>query len=125
MATLLQSLDWPGSLDVRFQLPLVRDRTLAKRLAQVFASLAESNSLLQNESLLLSVLARLVTDHLMPRHALPDAGREHVAVRRVKEWIEAHPEQNVSVHSLAEVAGLIPYYMVRVFHKHVGMPTQK
>ena len=123
--TLLQSLDWQWPFDVRFKFPLVRDTTLATRLAQVFASLAESNSLLQNESLLLSVVARLVTDHLVPGHSLRDAGREHVAVRRVKDWLEAHPEQNVSVHSLADVAGLSPYYLVRVFHKHVGMPPHQ
>jgi AraC-like DNA-binding protein len=125
MTTLLRSLDWQGPLDVRFKFPLVRDTILATRLAQVFASLAESNSLLQNESLLLSVVARLVTDHLMPGHSLRDAGREHMAVRRVKDWLEAHREQNVSVHSLADVAGLSPYYLVRVFHKHVGMPPHQ
>jgi AraC-like DNA-binding protein len=125
MTMLLQSLDWQGPLDVRFKFPLVRDTTLATRLAQVFASLAESNSLLQNESVLLSVVARLATDHLVPGHSLRDAGPEHVAVRRVKDWLEAHPEQNVSVHSLADVAGLSPYYLVRVFHKHVGIPPHQ
>jgi AraC-like ligand binding domain len=95
ITTLLQSLDWQGPSDVRFKFPLVRDTTLATRLAQVFASLAESNSLLQNESLLLSAVARLVTDHLAPGHSLRDAGREHVAVRRVQDCLEAHPEQNV------------------------------
>ncbi len=125
ITTLLQSLDWQGPLDVRFKLPLVRDVTLATRLAHVFASLAESNSLLQNESLLLSVVARLVTDHLVPGHALRDAGREHAPVRRIKDWLEAHPERNVSVHSLADVAGLSPYHLVRVFRKHVGMPPHQ
>jgi len=42
-------------LDVRFTLPLVRDTILAARLARVFASLTKSNSLLQDESFLLSV----------------------------------------------------------------------
>lgn len=125
MTMLLQSLDWQGPLDVRFKFPLVRDTTLATRLAQVFASLAESNSLLQNESVLLSVVARLVTDHLVPGHSLRDAGPEHAAVRRVKDWLEAHPEQNISVHSLADVAGLSAYYLVRVFHKHVGIPPHQ
>ena len=125
MTTLLHSLDWQGPLDVRFKFPLVRDTTLATRLAQVFATLAEPNSLLQNESLLLSVAARLVSEHLAPGRSLRDAGREPAAVRRVKDWLEAHPEQNVSVHSLADVARLSPYYLVRVFHKHVGMPPHQ
>ena len=125
MTILLRSLDWQGPLDVRFKLPLVRDTVLATRLAHVFASLAESNSLLQNESLLLSVVARLARDHLVPGHSLRDARREHAAVRRVRDWLDVHSEQNVSVHSLADIAGLSPYYLVRVFHRHVGIPPHK
>ena len=89
MTVLLRSLDRQGPSDVRFKFPLVTDTVLAARLAHVFASLAESNSQLQNESLLLSVVARLATDHLVPGHSLSDAGREHAAVRRVKDWFEA------------------------------------
>lgn len=125
MTRLLQSLDWPKPLEARFKFPLVSDTVLAKRLAQVFASLTESSSLLQNETLLLSVVARLATDHLVPGASLRDAGREHAAVRRITEWLDARSEQNVSVHSLADVAGLSPYYLVPVFHKHVGMPPHK
>jgi AraC-like DNA-binding protein len=132
MTTLLQSLDWCRPLDVRFKFPLVRDTVLSTRLAHVFSSLKQShspsssNSLLQNESLLLSVLARLVTHHFVPAgHALRDPGREHAAVRRAKDWLDANSEQNVSIHSLARLVGLSPYYLVRVFHKHAGIPPHK
>jgi AraC-like DNA-binding protein len=125
MNTLLRSLDWQGPLDVKFKFPLVRDTILAARLAHVFASLREPSSLLQNESLLLAVVARLITDHLVHRYALSDAGREHVAVLRVKDWLDANSEQNVSIHSLAGLAGLSPYYLVRAFHRHVGVPPHK
>ena len=125
MAALLRSLDWQGPLDVEFIFPLVRDTILAARLANVFASLTESNSLLQNESLLLSVVARLITDHFVSGRALSDAGREHAAVRRVKDWLDANSEQNVSIYSLAGLAALSPYYLVRAFHRHVGVPPHK
>ncbi len=125
MGTLLESLDWQRPSDVRFKSPLVSDTVLATRLASVFASLTESSSLLQNESLLLSVVARLITDHVVPGRALRDTGREHAAVAQVKAWLENNSEQNVSIHSLASLAGLSPYYLVRAFHKHVGMPPHK
>ena len=125
MSTLLRSLDWQGALDVKFKFPLVRDTILATRLARVFASLTESSSLLQKESLLLSVVARLTTGHLVHGHALTDAGREHAAVLRVKDWLNANSEQNVSIHSLAGLARLSPYYLVRAFHRHVGIPPHK
>jgi AraC-like DNA-binding protein len=125
MTTLLQDLDWRGPSDVRFTLPLVRDTALAARLARVFASLAESSSLLQNESLLLSVVGRLITHHVERAHVLREAGREPAAVRRVKEWLDANSEHNVSIHALAGLAGLSPHYLVRVFHRHVGVPPHK
>src|SRR5215472_2091525 len=67
MTTLLRSLDWQGPLDVRFKSPLVRDTVLAAQLGRAFDSLKEPSSLLQNESLLLSVVAHLLTDHFVPR----------------------------------------------------------
>lgn len=125
MTVLLRSLDWQGPSDVRFKFPLVRDTVLAGRLAHVFASLTESNSLLQNESLLLSVVERLATDNLVLGQSLRNAGRERAAVRRVKDWLDAHSERNVSIHSLADLVGLSPYYLVRAFHKNVGIPPHK
>lgn len=125
MATLLRSLDWQGPLDVRFKLPVVRDSVLATRLGRAFDSLKEANSLLENESLLLSAVARLLTDHFVPGRALRDAGTEHVAFRQIKEWLDANSEKNVSIHALARLVGLSPYYLVRAFHKHVGIPPHK
>jgi AraC-like DNA-binding protein len=125
MTALLHDLDWQNPLEVKFKLPLVNDDVLAGRLAFAFASLKEANSLLQNESLLLSVVARLATDHFVQRQSLRELGREPAAVRRIREWLDAHPEQNVSVHSLADIAGLSPYYLVRVFHKYVGVPPHQ
>lgn len=125
MTTLLQSLDWHVPLEVRFRLPLVDDPVLAERLAFAFESLNEPNSLLKNESLLLSVVARLATDHFMPRQSVPEPGREPSAVRQIREWLDAHSEQNVSVRSLAGIVGLSAYHLVRVFHKHVGIPPHQ
>lgn len=125
MTTLLQGVDWQRPLEVRFKLPLVNDHVLAGRLARSFKSLNESNSLLRNESLLLSVVARLATDHFVPGQSLTEPGREPAAVRRIREWLDAHPEENVSVHSLADIAGLSPYYLVRMFHKHMGIPPHQ
>ena len=125
MATLLRSLDWQGPLDVRFKLPVVRDSVLATRLGRAFDSLKGANSLLENESLLLSAVARLLTDHFVPGRALRDAGTEHVAFRQIKEWLDANSEKNVSIHALARLVGLSPYYLVRAFHKHVGIPPHK
>ena len=101
MKRLLRGLDWRGPMDVRFKSPLVRDPILASRLARAFASLSDSRSLLENESVLLSVVSRLITHHCMTGSALRIPGQEHAAVLKAKDWIEANSEQNVSIHSLA------------------------
>lgn len=125
MTRLLQSIEWRGPLDVSFKSSLARDPVLRARLARVFASMSESSSLLQNESLLLSVVARLITDHVERRHPLGASGRERTAVTRAREWLDAHSEQNVSIRSLADLAGLSPYYLVRAFHRQVGVPPHR
>jgi AraC-like DNA-binding protein len=125
MASLLEALEWQKPLDIRFRSPLVSDAVLARRLARTFAGLSGCNSLLYNESMILSVVARLATDHFMRGQSLRNPGHEHAAVRRIRDWLDAHPEQNVSVHSLADIAGLSPYYLVRVFHKGVGIPPHQ
>jgi len=125
MTRLLNDIEWQGPFDVRFKSSLVSDEVLRPRLAGVFASLTESSSLLEHESLLLSVLARLITDHIVDGRGLRGAGREHVAIIRAMEWLDANPEQNVSIRSLADVAGLSPYYLVRAFHRQVGVPPHR
>jgi transcriptional regulator GlxA family with amidase domain len=74
---------------------------------------------------LLSVFARLITHHFLPTRTVRDPQREHVAIVRVKDWIDANYEQNVSIQFLAGLAGLSPYYLVRAFHKEIGIPPHK
>lgn len=125
MTRLLQSVGWRGPQDVSFKSSLVRDTVLGARIGRVFASIAESSSLLQNESLLLAVVARLVTDHFVREHGLGATGWKHAAVTRVREWLDANSEQNVSIQALADLAGLSPYYLVRAFHRRVGVPPHR
>ncbi len=125
MASLFVGLDWKGPLEGRFESPLVSDQVLVSCLARAFESLTESNSLLQNESLVLAVAARLISDHFVPRQVPSRIGREHAAIQRVREWLDAYSNRNVSIHALAQIANLSPYYLVRTFHKQIGVPPHK
>ncbi|WP_216093363.1 helix-turn-helix transcriptional regulator, partial [Klebsiella variicola] len=40
----------------------------------------------------------------------------------VKDFILAHSEENISLHDLAELAGLSPWHFLRQFKKIVGLP---
>jgi AraC-like DNA-binding protein len=122
MGTLFESLDQHVPMPCKFNLPLVRDKVLAVRLKRVFASLEDTSSLLQNESLLLGIVARLITHHIGTARILREGGREHVAVRRVKDWLHSNTAKNVSIQALSRVVGLSPYYLIRAFHRQVGVP---
>jgi AraC-like DNA-binding protein len=125
LSTLLHGLEYRGPAPVGFKAPIARDPSLAGRLTQVFACLEDGSSLLQNESLLLSVVERLVTDHIAPAHSSGEVGWEHGAVTRVRDWLDAHFEENVSIHALADLVGLSPWYLVRVFRKRLGVPPHR
>jgi transcriptional regulator GlxA family with amidase domain len=43
------------------------------------------------------------------------------ALRRVREFVEAHLEENVSIQALADTAGLSMYHFARAFKQSEGM----
>ncbi len=125
MRLLLAGVGRDRGSDVRFRSPLVCDPVLAACLAWAFAALATPTSQLEMDSQLLPVAARLVTDHVVDGEALPGTGRERLAVRRVREWLDAHSDHNVSLAELAALAGLSPYTLVRAFGREVGVPPHR
>jgi AraC family transcriptional regulator len=60
------------------------------------------------------VLAPLARGGLPPR-----------TVRRIREHIDAHLEQNVGIESLARLADLSQYHFARAFKRSVGMPPHR
>jgi transcriptional regulator GlxA family with amidase domain len=43
------------------------------------------------------------------------------ALRRVREYVEAHLEENISIHALAGTAGLSMYHFARAFKQSEGL----
>jgi AraC-like DNA-binding protein len=79
-------------------------------------------SRLQQEETLLSLLAQLLLSHAQDAGALPWLGWEHPAVKRAKEYLEAHYAQEVALQELAGVTNLSPFHLTRVFRQTVGVP---
>jgi AraC-like DNA-binding protein len=125
MGRLRDSVGARGSRDFHFTRASVTDPVLAERLRLLFASAEASESRLQNESLLLEVVARLVSLHLCDVQGPGATGREHASVGKVRAWLDMHSDQNVSLGTLADLAGLSPYYLVRAFRQQVGVPPHQ
>lgn len=101
---------------------VVRDREVVARLRR-FHRLSESpgSSTLEREAHLIEALVLLVGRHAAPSQAPRSPGREPMAVRRSREYLEEHAAENVTLHALAGFAGLSAFHLCRVFREAVGM----
>jgi AraC-like DNA-binding protein len=123
--SMLQAIDFPGPLPGRFKSPLSNDTVLAQRLVRTFESFEHESSLLGQESLLFSVVERLLSDHIERARVSADERSEPMAIRRVREWLDEHPAENVSSRMLADLVGLSPWYLVRAFKRYQGVPPHR
>jgi AraC-like DNA-binding protein len=98
------------------------DRSLSKALGDLAVGSLAAASRLQQEEMLLRLFAPLLLVHAVVAGALPRSGREHPAVKRAKEYLQAHYADDVSLQELANVAYLSPYHLARVFRRTVGLP---
>jgi AraC-like DNA-binding protein len=69
----------------------------------------------------LAVVAR-VLDDVLRAPAAPRTSREHRGVRAARDYIHAHRREDFSLDQLARAVGLSPFYLVRSFRAHIGVP---
>lgn len=101
----------------------IHDPPLAARLHDFHRLLGQPDvALLEAQSRLLAMVAALIEDHGQTAGLRVRLGAETAAVRRVRDHIEAHFDQSISLETLAAVAGLSRYHLLRVFHRQVGLP---
>ncbi len=92
----------------------------ADKLKLFHRCLSASGTRLAKESLALSAFAELLSGHgrIVP---VREGRREHHAVLRAKEYLDANISRKVSLDELATVTGLSSYYFLRVFKKNTGL----
>jgi AraC-like DNA-binding protein len=98
------------------------DPSVSRAVCDLAARSLAPTSRLQQEETLLHLLARLLLSHAQDTGALPQLGREHPAVKRTKDYLQAHYAQEVELQELAQEAGLSPFHLARVFRQAVGLP---
>ena len=108
--------------DPYFPRPVVRDDRLAAAMRHLHIALAEPAPRLERESRLLTVLVAVVRRHAAERPPARATGMEPRAVTWAREFLEANAAEEVSLAQLAEVAGLSPFHLARVFREAVGLP---
>ncbi len=106
-----------------FQSGVIVDARLAQRLHRVHLRLENPHTPpLEQQTLLLDVLAQLTRRHADTPPVTYKLGREPEAVRLVKSYLESCHAEAASLEHLACLANLSRYHLVRVFHEAVGVP---
>jgi AraC-like DNA-binding protein len=105
--------------------PIIADRSLFCQISQFHAQLAHPQTTIQleQESQLLAILQTLVTRHAVwhkPNQFT--IGREHRAVKQIKDYLQVYYAQDPSLEDLSTVCGLSPFHLARVFRKATGLP---
>jgi AraC family transcriptional regulator len=93
--------------------------------------LAESNSYTPAGRLFTDSLIQTLTLHLLANYSTAgiarpaNGGLSGYKLRRVKEFIDANLEDDLSLADIAAVAGLSQYHFARAFRKTVGVTPQQ
>lgn len=103
--------------------PVIQDEYLRQLIRQLHLTLENpATPALERESRFVSTLVQLINRHAIHSPDLRPAGREHQAVRRVREYLEAHYAENVLLDQLAVLANLSPFHLLRAFRAETGLP---
>lgn len=100
-----------------FQEPIIQDNALSLNLKQF---LNEKEGLAQ-ESLYLDVLSNLITRYSDSKLQLQQVGKEHRAVAQIKQFLQEHYKESISLKQLSQLTQLNQSYLTRVFRKEVGI----
>ncbi len=105
-----------------FPEPIVFDRQIIQLMRELHQLLGKTHSRIEAESLLLSVLTKLLNRHASNSPEVKRYKQERWAVRQVREYIESHYADNLSLQQLAELVDLNHFHLTEAFRKEVGLP---
>ncbi|MGF1757680.1 AraC family transcriptional regulator [Photobacterium sagamiensis] len=102
--------------------PVVYDPELVSQLRLVFDTLDKSPNRLLRETLVYSVLTKLMCKHGRNRVTPADPPKSQRQLKLVKEFLDDFPTADISLQELAQLAALSPFHLVRAFQKEYGLP---
>ena len=122
----LMHLEWSGQGIPYFQAPVIWRPELRPLFYRLFKVLNHPPSApLTQQTLLLEFLVQLFTVHTEQGLALRPVQSESRAVAQVRDYLEAHYAELVTIDHLATLVNLSPYYLIRCFRQQVGCPPHQ
>jgi AraC-like DNA-binding protein len=108
-----------------FATPIIVDEHLASLFLRFHIAQEAAVSRLAWDSLLLLVLTQCIQRYADTRAALASVGGERKRVQRVREYLQEHSAEHVSLDHLAHIVNVSPYHLHRLFCQEVGLPPHQ
>jgi AraC-like DNA-binding protein len=106
-----------------FRSPVIHDPRLGFALQRAHAPLMEGTAGPDAEDRLLDGLRSLARQHGTETVRAPAARKRDIeVVHRAQEYMKEHFARSVRLASVAELCGLSPFQLIRVFRRVVGVP---
>jgi AraC-like DNA-binding protein len=105
-----------------FRHPVVADRHLYVRLMGLHRAVAVATPVMELESRVFAVVQHLARAHLERRRPVPRAGKDLCVARRVREFLDAHYAEDVSLARLGALTSRNAFHVARVFSRIYGLP---
>lgn len=104
---------------------ILDDRRSADGLRLLHRVLVVSENALERQSAVVQILGGFLLRYGRLQRPARSRGREPRAVQDVREYLDAHYSENVTLDELALLAGLSRSYLIRVFKRSVGLPPHR
>ncbi len=105
-----------------FPTSVIHDGEVARGLRDLHLALTSDATPLEREARFLQACALLITRYAEIRPPERGIRQERPVVQQVRHYLDEHFAQQVSLAELAQLVGLSPYYVHRVFEREVGLP---
>ncbi len=98
------------------------DGQLFAKLQRLHWAVAGNEPTMRCEIFLLSAVRHLLERHTETRKEVPDARKDGSVATRVREYLEAHYSEDISLADLAALTARSPFHIARIFTKAIGLP---
>jgi AraC-like DNA-binding protein len=101
---------------------VVADRQLFARLRRLNLAVSANAPTMRCEALLLSAVRYLIEKHAENHRQVPASGKESSVVRQVREYLDSHYSEDISLTQLSALTARSPFHVAREFSRAVGLP---
>jgi AraC-like DNA-binding protein len=103
-----------------FAEPVLQDAALFRQFSQLHHTLESTTTTLEHESRLMWALAQLIARHAVTQPNLQPVKPERQEIQRLRQYLEDHCAEDVTLAELAQLVHWNPFYLLRVFRNSVG-----